>query len=66
MATEAGGYGQVHRRFEGLFPRQHRHSGSGEELGRAGRERRGLRAGGEELDPQIAVEERQYVQEPGG
>ncbi|WP_326740105.1 hypothetical protein [Streptomyces sp. NBC_01022] len=66
MAAEAGGDDQVDRRRRSLLPRQDGHAGFGEQLGRARGERRGPRAGGEELDPQIVVEERQHIEEPCG
>ncbi|EFE78815.1 predicted protein [Streptomyces filamentosus NRRL 15998] len=63
FAPEAGRDRQVHRRCRSLLPRQHGHPHVREQFGDARPERRGTRAGGEELYAQVVVEQGQDIEQ---
>ncbi len=65
FAAKAGRDRKVHRRREGLFPREYGQPRVREQVRDARPEGRGTRAGGEELHPEVVVEQRQDIEQPG-
>lgn len=65
FAAKAGRDRKVHRRREGLFPRVYGQPRVREQVRDARPEGRGSRAGGEELHPEVVVEQRQDIEQPG-
>ncbi|MFE4331744.1 IPT/TIG domain-containing protein [Streptomyces sp. NPDC056831] len=65
MAAKTGGDDQVRCCLGRLLPRQDRHPGVGQQLGRSGRERRRARTGHQQLDAPIVVEQGQHIEQPG-